>query len=114
MLDNLTLEKHLKSFQRNITVLGLSIGIVTSIGVCYGFYYNTNSKLDTHSEKIESIELNLGEMATDIKNSSIYQGASKEQIKALENQVTDVKKGQDRIEDKLDKLIMKTYAIKEK
>lgn len=107
-LDNATLEKHLKSFQRNLTIVSLALGILASIGVCYGFYYNTNSKLDAHTDSIESIEVNMGSMSEEIKNTAIFQGASKEQIKALENQVTDVKKSQDRIEDKLDRLIMQS------
>lgn len=108
MLDNLTLEKHLKSFQRNLTILGLIIGIITSLGVCYGFYYNTNSKLNSHTDEIQEVKISVAQLTEAVNNSAVYQGASKEQIKALENQVSDVKKTQDRIEDKLDKLIMQT------
>jgi septation ring formation regulator EzrA len=106
MLDNATLEKHLKKFQVVANIWSLAIGLVTAIGVCYGFIYKTNTKLDNHTKQIDGIEMKLGSIEESITNTAVYQGASKEQIKALENQVTDVKKSQDRIEDKLDKLIM--------
>ena len=114
MLDNATLEKHLKKFQIVTTVWSLAFGIITAIGVCYGFVYKTNSKLDGHTNEIIQVKKDVQTLTEAVNNSAVYQGASKEQIKALENQVSDVKKGQDRIEDKLDKIIMKTYALKEK
>lgn len=105
-MDNVVLEKHLKKFQLTANILSLAIAIITALGICYGFYYKTNETLDTHTEKIESMEISLGSMSESMTNNAVFQGASKEQIKALENQVIDVKKGQDRIEDKLDRLIM--------
>lgn len=107
MMDNITLEKHLKAFQKNITILGLVIGILTSVGVCYGFYFKTNDKLELHSEKINTIEVNIVKITDAVQNSAVYQGATKEQIRALENQIGDIKKSQDRIEDKLTLLINK-------
>ena len=106
-MDNITLEKHLKTFQKNITLLGLVIGIVTSVGVCYGFYFKTNDKLELHSDKINTIEVNIVKITDAVQNSAVYQGATKEQIRALENQIGDIKKSQDRIEDKLTLLINK-------
>jgi septation ring formation regulator EzrA len=107
MMDNITLEKHLKTFQKNITLLGLVIGILTSVGVCYGFYFKTNDKLELHSDKINTIEVNIVKITDAVQNSAVYQGATKEQIRALENQIGDIKKSQDRIEDKLTLLINK-------
>ena len=107
MMDNITLEKHLKAFQKNITILGLVIGILTSVGVCYGFYFKTNDKLELHSDKINTIEVNIVKITDAVQNSAVYQGATKEQIRALENQIGDIKKSQDRIEDKLTLLINK-------
>jgi len=106
MLDNVTLEKHLKSFQRNLTIISLVLGLLASLGVCYGFYYNTNSRLDKHTTEIIEVKSDVKELTNAVNNTEIFQGASKEQIKALENQVIDVKKSQERIEDKIDKLIL--------
>ena len=107
-MDNIVLEKHLKKFQLTANILSLAIAIVTALGICYGFYYKTNETLDTHTTKIESVEASVIDLKEAVNNSAVFQGASKEQIKALENQVTDVKKGQERIEDKLDRLIMQS------
>lgn len=106
MIDNITLEKHLKSFQRNLTIISLVLGLIASLGVCYGFYYNTNSRLDKHTTEIIEVKSDVKELTKSVNNSAVFQGASKEQIKALETQVDDIKNTQVRIEDKLDALIM--------
>jgi hypothetical protein len=68
--------------------------------------YNTNPE-NTHTLQIEEVKADVQDLTVSVNNSAIFQGASKEQIKSLENQVADVKKTQDRIEDKIDKLIMR-------
>jgi len=107
MLDNITLERHLKKFQLTTNILSLAIGLVTASGVGYAFYYKTTDTLDSHTMQIEEVKADVQNLTVSVNNSAIFQGASKEQIKALENQVADVKKTQDRIEDKIDKLIMR-------
>jgi hypothetical protein len=107
MLDNITLERHLKKFQLTANILSLVIGLVTASGIGYAFYYKTTNTLDTHTLQIEEVKADVQDLTVSVNNSAIFQGASKEQIKSLENQVADVKKTQDRIEDKIDKLIMR-------
>jgi len=107
MLDNITLERHLKKFQLTANILSLAIGLVTASGIGYAFYYKTTNTLDTHTLQIEEVKADVQDLTVSVNNSAIFQGASKEQIKSLENQVADVKKTQDRIEDKIDKLIMR-------
>ncbi len=107
MLDNITLERHLKKFQLTANILSLAIGLITATGIGYAFYYKTTNTLDTHTLQIEEVKADVQDLTVSVNNSAIFQGASKEQIKSLENQVADVKKTQDRIEDKIDKLIMK-------
>ncbi len=107
MLDNITLERHLKKFQLTANILSLAIGLITATGIGYAFYYKTTNTLDTHTLQIEEVKADVQDLTVSVNNSAIFQGASKEQIKSLENQVADVKKTQDRIEDKIDKLIMR-------
>mgnify|MGYP000951502167 FL=1 len=107
MLDNITLERHLKKFQLTANILSLAIGLITATGIGYAFYYKTTNTLDTHTLQIEKVKADVQDLTVSVNNSAIFQGASKEQIKSLENQVADVKKTQDRIEDKIDKLIMR-------
>jgi septation ring formation regulator EzrA len=106
-IDNITLEKHLKKFSITNNVVSIIVALGTALSVGYGFYYKTTGTLETHSKEINEIKMSVDELSVSVGNSAIFQGASKEQIKALENQVADVKKTQDRIEDKIDKLIMR-------
>ena len=107
MLDNATLERHLKKFSITNNVISIIVALTTACSVGYGFYYKTTDTLEMHSTQIEEIKTSVNELNVSVNNSAVFQGASKEQIKSLENQVSDVKKTQDRIEDKIDKLIMR-------
>lgn len=106
-IDNLTLEKHLKRFSLINNIVSIVLALATALSVGYGFFHNTKSTLNTHTEEINDIKTNVKSLTEAVNNAAVFQGASKEQIKALQEQVNDVKKSQDRIEDKLDRLIMK-------
>lgn len=107
MIDNITLEKHLKKFSIANNVISIVVALGTALAVGYGFYYKTTDTLENHTQEIKEIKFSVDELSVAVGNTAVFQGASKEQIKALENQVSDVKKTQDRIEDKIDKLIMR-------
>lgn len=107
-METQVLETHLKKFQLTNTIVGLIVGLATALSVCYGFYYHTNTTLDEHTNKINNIQKTVGTLTDAVNNSAVYQGATKEQIKALENQITDVKKSQERIEDLLIKISSNT------
>ena len=101
MLDNITLEKHLKAFQRNLTIISLVLGLLASLGVCYGFYYNTNSRLDTHTTEIGEVKKDIKDLTSAVNSTAVFQGVSKEQIMSLEKQLNEVKQSQVRIETTL-------------
>lgn len=107
MLDNATLEKHLTKTTIVSNVISIGLATVTAVSIGLGFYYKTNDTMETHTQKIEKIEISVEQLSQALNNAAITQGASKEQIKALQDKMADVKKTQDRIEDKIDKLIMR-------
>lgn len=106
-MDTTILESHLKKFQLVNTIISLVIGIGTFLSIGYGFYFKTTDKLSEHDDKFQQLEVNVTKLTEAVNNSAVFQGASKEQINALQTQVNDVKKSQERIEDKLDRVILK-------
>lgn len=104
-MDNVVLEKHLKKFQIVANAWSLAIGVITALGICYGFYYQTTDKLDIHTTEIKQVKDDIKVLTTAVNNTAVFQGVSKEQIKSLENQIADVKSSQVRIEDKIGKVV---------
>ena len=106
--EHLTLEKHLKKSTITSNLVSVIIALLTALSVGYGFYYNTNSTLDSHTLQIKDVKTDVESLKDAVNNSAIFQGATGEQIKAVEVQVNDVKASQIRIEEKLDRLILKS------
>lgn len=106
-MESATLEKHLKKTTITSNVVSLVVALFVGLGTGYGFYYNTISTLNIHTEQIQEIKEDVTTITDAVNSTQVFQGVSKEQIKALENNVNDVKKSQDRIENKLDRLILK-------
>lgn len=107
ILDNATLEKHLKKFQLLDNLLSLIIGIISFTIVGYAFYYQTTDTLQVHSAQIKEMKSDISTLTVSVNSTAVFQGAINEQMKAITNQVSDVKKNQERIEDKIDKLILR-------
>jgi septation ring formation regulator EzrA len=107
-IDNITLEKHLKRFSIINNIISIVLALTTALSVGYGFYYSTTNTLSSHTQEIVDIKKNVESLTEAVNSSAIYQGSNKEQVKAIQEQVNDIKKSQDRIEDKLDRLILKT------
>ena len=107
--EHLTLEKHLKKSTITSNFVSVIIALITALGVGYGFYYNTNSTLDSHTMQIREVKTDVESLKEAVTNSAVFQGATGEQIKSVEMQVNDVKASQIRIEEKLDRLILKTH-----
>jgi hypothetical protein len=106
--EHLTLEKHLKKSTITSNFVSVIIALITALSVGYGFYYNTNSTLESHTLQIREVKTDVESLKDAVNNSAIFQGATGEQIKAVEVQVNDVKASQIRIEEKLDRLILRS------
>jgi hypothetical protein len=107
-IDSAVLERHLKRTTLVSNVVSVIIALAVSLSAGYGFYYKTTNTLQNHTLQIEEVKVNVETLTDKVNNSAIFQGASAEQMKSLETQVNDVKSSQVRIEEKLDRLIMKS------
>ena len=107
MLTEELLNKYIKKTNIINNTITITIGLFTTLFVCYGFYYETNTTLSTHDKSIEDSKLEIDNLKTAVNNTAVFQGATREQVKAIQDQINDVKNSQNRIEDKLDKVLIK-------
>jgi len=101
------LEKHLKRTTISANIFSIIFAVVTALVVCFSFYYNTNNTLNTHTQEIKDVKTDVKDVCNEITNAKIYQSANAEQVKSIQAQYTELKQGQLRIEDKLDRIIGK-------
>ena len=105
--EHLVLEKHLKKATITSNLVSVVLALITALSVGYSFYYKTNDTLDTHTTQIQEVKADVKVLTEAVNNSAVFQGATQEQMKAVQEQVIDVKKTQIRIEEKIDRLILR-------
>jgi uncharacterized membrane protein len=82
-------------------ILGVIIAIVF-------FYVTTNSTLETHTDQIKEIKTDITDIKVQMKQSAIEQGISDEVIKNLNEKIISVDGKVDKMDEKLDKILMQT------
>lgn len=107
-IDTVVLEKHLRKTTITSNVLSILVALIAAVSVGYGFYFKTTITLKEHTEQINDVKTNIKDLTDAVNNSAVFQGATKEQMKAVQDQVIDVKNSQIRIEEKLDKIFLRT------
>lgn len=100
-IDTVTLEKHLKKSSLMSNSISLLIALLTALSVGYGFYYNTKSTLESHTEKIEDVEKNVHGIDEKINQIEVYKGVSQSEINELKSKV-------DKMDEKLDRILIQT------
>lgn len=100
-IDTVTLEKHLKKSSLMSNSISLFIALLTALSVGYGFYYNTKSTLESHTEKIEDVEKNVHGIDEKINQIEVYKGVSQSEINELKSKV-------DKMDEKLDRILIQT------
>ena len=102
------LEKHLKKTTIFTNVVGLVIAFFTAIFVVNGFYINTNKTLDSHTVELTEIKKEATAVKETLNNSKVTQGISGAEISAMKETITQLQTQQDKMNDKLDKILIQT------
>ena len=100
------LDKHLKKTTLLSNLFSLIIALLTAISICYGFYYKTNDTLSDHTIQINQTTQDLRALSNAVNETKVFQGVSKEQMKGFEDKLSTVNKTNERIEDKIDRLLL--------
>lgn len=99
--DTLILEKHLKKTTIITNVFSMLVAGITTLAIVNSFYYNTTNTLNRHTEQINDVQKDVKVIKENIKDAQIFQGVSSAEL-------TDMKEKVDRMDEKLDKILMQT------
>lgn len=93
------LDKIIKKTQLTANFVSLGVAIIAALGVGYGFYFNTDNRLDQCEKNIQQLEGLVKKNTEHINQIQVYKGVSSAEMKMIEKKV-------DKIDEKLDKLIL--------
>jgi uncharacterized protein HemX len=106
--DQILLEKHLRKTTITANVISILVALFVAMSVGYGFYYNTKSTLETHSTDIKEIKDDVKEVKNSQHGIDLFQGVSTVEIKALEKKVDKQQTKMEKMDDKLDRILLQT------
>ena len=106
--EHTTLEAHLKKTTSMAASWAAFVAVFVSLSAIYGFYYVTNDTLDAHGRDIEIVKQDVSEINTKISESAVFQGVSKTETDALKRDNQRIESKVDKMNDKLDKILMQT------
>lgn len=107
-MNNSDLERHLKKTTKLASFISVIVGFCTTLFVMYGFYYKTTETQDEHSESIKEVKKDVTEIKQKINTAEIFQGVSQAELNALQDKVNVIAKTVDKMDDKVDKLLVQT------
>jgi peptidoglycan hydrolase CwlO-like protein len=106
--DQVTLERHLKKATVWANTLSVVFALIASLSVGYGFYYNTNSTLQEHTDDIKEVKKDVTQIKNDIQEVDVFKGVSQYEVKTLEEKITKLEQDVSNMDEKLDQILMQT------
>lgn len=93
------IEKSIKKSVFTTNIVSVVIAIFSALGVGYGFYFNTKSTLEKHETELKELREDVNTNTRILNDIQVFKGVSSSEMKSLEKKV-------DKIDEKLDKLIL--------
>ncbi len=89
-------------------VLGTSVTILTVVFTVSGFYYKTTSTDEAQSEEIKLVKKEVTDIKATVNNTEVFKGVSTAEYTALKEKVAGIEKTVDKIDSKLDRVLVQT------
>lgn len=106
--EHITLEKHLKKATLITNFVSGLVAVACAMSVGYGFYYKTQSTLDSHTQDIKEVKSDVSMIKEDIQDVDIYKGVNKIEVKTLEEKIKKLESDMSKMDDKLDQILIQT------
>lgn len=105
--EHTILEKSIKrtAVMSNIISVGVSVG--TALFLIYGFYFKTNTTLDFHGQEIKEVKTEVTSIKDKLNQNEVSAGASKAEMKALQDKVNGIDAKIEKMDEKLDRILLK-------
>lgn len=108
MRTNSTIEKTINKTTKISSLIVAGIAIIGSLSAGYGVYYNSTSAIEGQANDIIEIKKDVVEINKKINKSDVFHGVTTAEYKALKDEVADIKKTVDNVDDKLDRVLIQT------
>jgi len=76
------------------SLLSIVLAVITAAGVGYGFYFNTNNKLDRHDQQIKTLETNVNKLQEAIQLNNTNLAVQSNELKNISLSITKLEQGQ--------------------
>ena len=93
------LERSIRKTTLATNLMSIAVTLVTGMAVTFGFYYKTNASIQTHDKQIVEIKKDVKETIDKLSQIEVFKGVSSSEMLNLEKKV-------DKIDEKLDKLLL--------
>lgn len=104
MISNAALKKTIKIFSTSGTI----ICILSALGIAYGFYFKTIDTQQSQAVIIQEVKKDVVEIKEKINKTDVFQGVSTAEYNAMKEKVTSIEKTVDKMDDKIDKILIQT------
>jgi len=89
-------------------LMSVFVAMLSSVIVVNTFYYKTTITLDDHGASIKEIKQDLNAVQGNMQDVMIYQSSNTVEIKFLKERVQEMETKIDKMNDKLDKILIQT------
>ncbi len=105
--EHTILERSIKRTTITSNVISVVVSLGTALFIIYGFYFKTNSTLESHSDEIKEVKGEVYIIKEKINESEVSSGISKAEMKALQEKVNGIDGKVDKMDEKLDKILLR-------
>lgn len=105
--EHALLERSIKRTTITSNVISVVVSLGTALFIIYGFYFKTNSTLDTHTQDIREVKEEVVVIKDKINANEVTVGVSKAEMKALQDKVNGIDSKVDKMDEKLDKILLR-------
>ena len=76
------------------SLLSIVLAVITATGVGYGFYFNTNNKLDRHDQQIKTLETNVSSLQDAIQLNLTTLAVQSNELQNISKSINKLEQGQ--------------------
>jgi|688.fasta_scaffold807229_1 hypothetical protein len=105
--EHTLLERSIKRTTITSNVVSVAVSLGTALFIIYGFYFKTNNTLQSHTDQIDEVKTEVKIIEEKINQNEVTAGVSKAEMKALQDKVNGIDSKIEKMDDKLDKILLK-------
>lgn len=106
--EHITLEKHLKKATLITNFISGLVAVACALSVGYGFYYKTQTTLNSHTQDIKEVKTDVNIIKKDMQDVDVFKGVNQIEVKTLEDKIKKLESDMSKMDEKLDLILIQT------